>query len=182
MLSLALSVAVLSSSGGLLSGYESSHVRLIDAVEVVGGVALGQAGYAAPQSLEGLRNHLAELEENRPSFVAPIVLLAVGGGVTIMAAIFSAILYSAPSLAVGFLAVAFWIAGPVLLVVGAIILGVTIGRSARANREINRVKTQIQQLEAGGGGYQPLPTGPTPPPPPQSQLTGPSTDLVLAAF
>jgi hypothetical protein len=176
MLSLALTVAVLSSSGGLLSGYESQHVRLIDAAEVIGGAALGQQG----QSVDQMKQHLADLEDSLPGFVLPIVLMGAGVATEILGLVLAGISYYGALYWVGW--VLYVLAGPALIIVGGIILIVTIVKRVKITREIRSVERQIQAAESGGGGYQPLPTGPTPPPPPTSLLSTPTSSMVLAEF
>jgi hypothetical protein len=177
MLSLALTVAVLSSSGGLLSGYESQHVRLIDAAEVIGGAALGQQG----QTVDQMKQHLADLEDSLPGFVLPIVLMGAGVATEILGLVLSGAAYGLSALYwVGF--ILYVLAGPALIIVGGIILIVTIVKRVKITREIRSVERQIQAAESGGGGYQPLPSGPTPPPPPTSLLSTPTSSLVLAEF
>jgi uncharacterized membrane protein YciS (DUF1049 family) len=143
-------------------------------------VVLGQ--YApAPQSLEQMRAQLLELEENLPTFTAPIVLASVGVGLLVTVSIIASVGYF------GWLALALvaagYIVGAVLAIVGGVMIATTAVRRGRANRQIRTLQQQIQQMEAsGGGGYQPLPTGPMPPPPPSSLLLGPSNGMLLAEF
>jgi hypothetical protein len=176
MLSLALSLAVMSSSGGLLEQYTPVHVRLLESpASEVPAVLLGQyaprsnspyVNQGPPMSLEAMRAEYARLEESLPGLVAPIVLLSLAGGLLITSAIFWSTLYEV-LLIVG----VFTFIGAVACgIAGGIILGTTLGRRHRINRDMNQLQAQIRAMEQSGGS--PLPQGPVPPPPPPPQTQG----------
>ncbi|MGV3623352.1 MAG: hypothetical protein ACO1OB_21210, partial [Archangium sp.] len=80
----ALAALLSSSSGGLLNGYQSQHVRFIDVPAEVGGRTLASSKYATPglegMSLDQLEAERLRLTDERPGLALPIVLM-VGGGV-----------------------------------------------------------------------------------------------------
>lgn len=187
MLSLALSVAVLSSQGGLLAEYQPRHLRLIDAAEVIGSSVASQAGYApVPMTPDAIRAQIADLEENMPTLVMPIVFLSIGVGVGLTSSIIWSAVYIFDT-AVYLLLGAGVVVGIVFTIIGVVTLINRIVGRARTQREINRLEAQLNQAgpgaPTGNDTYQPLPTSPAPPPPPPtSQFDGPGAGVMVAEF
>jgi hypothetical protein len=178
MLSLALSMALLTSSGGLLSEHLPAGVRLLDAASVVPGAFLGARardrddGISSAQlqsmSLEQLRSEYDRLEDEKPSLGLGIGLLV--GGIASLTTwlvlwIVAAQVVSTAAFWVGFV---FLPVGIVLTIIGAINLARASRERRRDSRDQEMLMRQIRLLEGGGQGgpLPPLPTGPTPPPPP----------------
>ena len=190
MLSLALSLVVMTSSGGLLSDYTSEHVRLIDSpVTEVGASLLGARppAYAQPptttMSLDQLKAEYTRLEEERPSLVGPIVMLSIGVALLITSSVLWDIAFYSyyVSWALFLVGVATFVGGVVLAIIGGIQLGRAIGGRHRTDRELRQLDGQIRAME----GSAPLPSGPMPPPPPppQSQgFNGPQPTMALVGF
>lgn len=188
MLSMALSVAVLASSGGLLSEHLPAGVRLLDAAEVIPSAMLGARrdrddGISAMQlqsmSLQQLHEEYDRLEDEKPGIGLGLTLTIVGGGLFIT----GWIVWWYASILAGVLMI---IPGVVLCIVGPILLASAIRGGRRISREQDAIDRQIRILEGGGQGGAPLPSGPMPPPPPPPPpLSGLSTSgpsLVLASF
>lgn len=184
MLSLALTVALSSASGGLLTETDTTlrHARLIESpVSFAGSMALG-ARPIENMSLPELEQARQEELDNRRSLVAPIVLIIVGGAAIITANILFAVWPTTSAaviltgLAVG---VTVLIAG---IVVAAIGVGVLIGaivRNAKSAKHLNRIENRIDELRASPQ-YAPQPQpgdAPPPPPPPPPMPTGAFLDL-----
>lgn len=194
MLSMALSVAVLASSGGLLSEHLPAGVRLLDAAEVIPSAMLGARrdrdrddGISAMQlqsmSLQQLHEEYDRLEDEKPGIGLGIGLLAGGIGAIITGILMMALAYYSYVAIIGLTVM---LAGIALAIVGPILLG----RASRERRSISReqdaIDRQIRIMEGGGQGGAPLPSGPMPPPPPPPPpLSGLSTfepHVVLASF
>jgi hypothetical protein len=200
MLSLALSLAVISSSGGLLADYHTTNVRLLDApVTEVGAPLIAQYSnrppprgypqpYAQPQptmSLENLKAEYARLEAERPSLTGPIVMLSIAGGLLITSSILWAVAGSAYDggtiLALALIGTATFVGAVVFAIIGGVTLGVALGKRHRIDRDLRGIDAQIRSLEGGA----PLPSGPMPPPPPPPQSQGynaPLPTLAIAGF
>ncbi len=203
MLSAALVLTLLQSSGGLLadSAVETRHARFITSPgEQVAGSVLGRraADYDKPidlMSLEELHATRAWEEENKSSVGGAVALLVVGGLLALVASPilwYAAVFSSFPTILILALSgVATFIVGVVLAIVGIVKLAKGISGNARANRRIRQLDARIEQLQSGAPGqmpppYQPQPgydaPPPPPPPPPSSGLMNLPANLVLAEF
>lgn len=196
MLSLALTVALSSASGGLLTETDTTlrHARLIESpVSFAGSMALGARPIEA-MSLPELEQARQEELDNRRSLVAPIVLIVVGGAAVITANILWAVwpATTAASALVGIgIGAAIFIAGIVVAAVGVGILISAIVRNAKSAKHLNRIENRIDELRASPQ-YAPQPQpgdAPPPPPPPPPmptsaflELTPGSSQLTLATF
>jgi len=190
MLSLALSMAVLTASGGLLSEHLPAGVRLLDLPSAIPGALLGardergiSLGEAQAMSLDQLRSEYDRLEDEKPGLGLGIGLL-VGG----IASLFTwAVLWIVAMSVVS--AAAFWI-GFILLPVGVtltIIGAIALSRAGRERRRSTRDQEMLMRqirIREGGGQLPPLPTGPPPPPPPPPLGGFPTVEpqLLGAAF
>jgi hypothetical protein len=176
MMSLALSLTVLTSSGGMLAGHLPAGVRLLDAPARLPGTLVAAARPAISEylsmSVPQLKEEWLRLEDEKPGLGGGITLTVLGG-VFLIGGV-STFLYSVLNWAaltqdvlVGLFlgGIVGAVAGLVLVIVGPILIGVVAGQRHRVEREQEAVRAQIQYLE-GGGGTTPLPTGPLPPPPP----------------
>lgn len=175
MVSLVLSVALLTSSGGLLA----------DKTPAVG-LLLGAASYeGAPlelMSVPELTAERARLQESMPSLGLGITLTAVGGGVLLTGLVIMAAAVFVEVLLVGLLVTA---AAIPLLIIGPI----QIGRAARERRDhMDRIRWIDQRLasfnrESLEG---PPPNNEVPPPPPMrppgSWLPNTVPQVLLATF
>lgn len=184
MLSLALTVALSSASGGLLTETDTTlrHARLIESpVSFAGSMALGARPIEA-MSLPELEQARQEELDNRRSLVAPIVLIVVGGAAVITANILWAVwpATTAASALVGIgIGAAIFIAGIVVAAVGVGILISAIVRNAKSAKHLNRIENRIDELRASPQ-YAPQPQpgdAPPPPPPPPPMPTGAFLDL-----
>ena len=182
MLSLALTVALSSASGGLLTETDTTlrHARLIESpVSFAGSMALGARPIEA-MSLPELEQARQEELDNRRSLVAPIVLIVVGGAAVITANILWAVwpATTAASALVGIgIGAAIFIAGIVVAAVGVGILISAIVRNAKSAKHLNRIENRIDELRASPQ-YAPQPQpGDAPPPPPPPMPTGAFLDL-----
>ena len=184
MLSLALTVALSSASGGLLTETDTTlrHARLIESpVSFAGSMALSARPIEA-MSLPELEQARQEELDNRRSLVAPIVLIVVGGAAVITANILWAVwpATTAASALVGIgIGAAIFIAGIVVAAVGVGILISAIVRNAKSAKHLNRIENRIDELRASPQ-YAPQPQpgdAPPPPPPPPPMPTGAFLDL-----
>ncbi len=185
--SLVLTAALSGSSGGLLAGYQSPHVRLIDVATEAGGFVERVSKHAA-RGLEQMTPDQLMLErdrlsDERPGLVLPIVLMiagaataAVGYGVVFGAAIAGLVIFSV---------------GAAALVVGTVILIVNIVKRGTLSKDIAYIDGLIRtrsnalpgQPMAPGQPYTP-PSDVPPPPPPQPGVLAPvaAPQLLLATF
>jgi hypothetical protein len=194
MLSVALSMAVLTSSGGMLAEQMPHGVRLLDEPAQLPGLLLGAARGESPgiseyqsMSLPQLQEEWTRLEESKPGLGAGIAVTVVGGAAFLTGLIlffYGAALYAiGGSLGVFVVGMVLGIAGIVMLIVGPIMIGSAGRERRRVDREQEAVRHQIRLLE-GGGSAPPLPMGPPPPPPPPplSGVVGVEPRLIVAAF
>lgn len=163
MHALVLSVALMSSSGGLLAEHLPNGVRLLDGPTTALGTVLG----AAPTDLALENMSRTELEMERLRLVddrrsaAPGVILLIAGGVTFL-------------VGTTLLLADVVVAGAIITLVGAgavtagiILLVSALSHNGRTSRALRRIEQRIGTLEAtdpGGGNEAPPP--PPPPPPP----------------
>lgn len=194
MIALALTVALSSSSGGLLAETQTNmrHARLIESpLEFAGSTALA-ARPVESMSLPELESALQEELDNRRSFAAPIILLSLGVAALITANVLLFIpISSAALLPVLIAVVVLYIAGIGLAIAGTAVLISTVVRNAKSSQHVRRLENRIDQLRAAPQyAPQPLPPGgdmPPPPPPPMPQgtfldLPKAEPQLVLATF
>lgn len=187
--SLVLTAALSGSSGGLLAGYVSPHVRLIDVPTEAGGFVARVSKHAA-QGLEQMTPDQLMLErdrlsDERPGLALPIVLMiagavtaAVGYGVVFGATIAGVIIFSV---------------GAAALIVGTVILIANIVKRGKLTRDITYIDGLIRTRTMGAPPGQPMPPGqpytppsdvPPPPPPQQPGVFAPvaAPQLLLATF
>lgn len=186
--SLALAALVSSSSGGLLSEYQSPHVRFIDVAGEIGGLATGSSKYATPGlenlSLEQLQAERLRLEDERPGIALPIVLIVVGA---LAAAIGYGVVYG--SVLAGLI---IFTAGAAALVAGTVWLIVNLVKRGKISRDLTYVDSLIRTRSYGASPGQPIsPQGqqfippndvPPPPPPPPGAMWVPAPQFELASF
>lgn len=188
--SVALAALISSSSGGLLSDYQSPHVRFIDVPAETGGFVIRLSKYTTPglenMSLQQLEAERARLTDEKPGLALPIVLMisgavvaAVGYGVVFGSVVAGLIIFSA---------------GTAALVVGTVLLIVNIVKRGHINRDLTYVDSLIRTRAYGAPPGQPVsPPGqqfvppndvPPPPPPPPSGVMAPvpAPQFELAAF
>jgi len=171
MLSLALSVAMLTSTGGMLADHLPRGVRLLDAPRALPGPPPAfpteepVPGDYQSMSLAQLRAAAARIEDSKPSAAGGIVLLA--GGITGIVVGLVAILVGVFVPSVGWLVAGLIItaAGLAMTVIGPILMASALRGRLSAERDLDFIQRQIRMLEGGGA---PTPAGPprTPPPPP----------------
>ena len=191
MLSLALSMAVMTSSGGLLSEHLPAGVRLLDAPSVVPSAMLGRIrdrdrdrdrddGLSRAElqsmSLQQLHEEYDRLEDEKPGIGLGLTLTIVGGAVLLTSFFFwygwwyVGLIMTLPAIA--------------LCIIGPILLAKAIRARHRYNRDQDAIDRQIRVLESGGQGGA-VPPGPTPPPPPPPPPMGGLTavpQVVVASF
>lgn len=190
MLSLALSMAVLASSGGLLSEHLPAGVRLLDATDAVAGALLGARGrdrndgispaQLQAMSLQQLKEEYDRLEDEKPGLGLGIGLLAGGVAGIVTGIVIMAAGYYVWVVTVGLV---IFLAGIALAIVGPILIGSAARGRRRISRDQDAIDRQIRILESGSAPM--LPTGPTPPPPPPPPLGGiPKVDpqMLVATF
>jgi hypothetical protein len=165
MLSLAATLTLLTSSGGLLAEHLPTGVGLLDGADRVllaardEGPAPAVADYPG-MSLSQLHLEWDRLEASKPGFGLGIGLTAAGAGALVLGLVLL-VVQSPVVLVVGLVMLA---AAVGLLIAGPIILSRILGERDRITREQGEVRRQMQLLQ---GGDAPLvPSGPRPPPPP----------------
>ncbi len=171
LVSLALSVALSSSSGGLLAGRLPVGVRLLDAPTTAFGVVLG-ASAERQLNLEAMSHGELEMErlrliDSQPSVVPGIVVASAG----LVAFIVGYAVLEITGGTVGTLAGALLLVGGLAaLVTGGIMLLVAIIRGASTSARIRRVEQRINTLLQQPSGVPLEGDAPPPPPPPPGVL------------
>lgn len=185
MMSLALSVAVLSSSGGLLAERLPSGVRLLDSPTVAFGTVLGaSAGDEKQRSLEAMTRGELEVERLRlldaqPSYAPGLIVAGAG----VAGIVVGGLLLGLTSRTLGSVAGIVTILGGVAaLVTGGILLIITAVQGPAVASQLRRVEQRLntllqQQGDAPAGGDAP----PPPPPPPGAARDLLQPPLVLLA-
>jgi hypothetical protein len=177
MFTLALALVASSTTGGLLAETMPSHVRLLDAGDLVLGQYAAPAGQ--PQSLAAMRAEYAELEASKPSLGLGLGLLIPGGVSTIIGLSLAAYAVYVEVLVVGLVLLG---VGIPLVVIGAILVANAVRHGREINAQMSALRYRIRNAEATGtGGGSEIPVAPDAPPPPQV-LVGPQSTLLLAAF
>jgi hypothetical protein len=151
-----LSVAVVTTSGGLLA--ERTPVA---------GMLLGRNLEIAAAGLEGMSKTELDAERVRvmeamPSPALGITLTAVGGGVLLTGLVIVGAATTLEVLAVGFVIIA---ASVPLLIIGPIMLARAIRERRNSETRLRLINQQMRELDNGRGSEQPTNTD-TPPPPP----------------
>lgn len=178
MHALALTVALMSSSGGLLSEHLPRGVRLLESPTTAAGTVLG----AAPQlDLEAMSRTELEMErlrlvDDRRS-VAPGIIFLVSGGVTFL---LGSTLLLADVLVAGAIIT---LIGAGAVVAGIILLVSAVSHNARNTASLRRIEQRIGTLEQTGPGGGDAPPPPPPPPPAGVWRELPAVpQLVVATF
>lgn len=188
--SVAFAALLSSSSGGLLSGYQSQHVRFIDVPAEIGGRVVGSSKYATPgletMSLEQLQAERLRLEDERPGIAVPIVLIVVGA---VAAAIGYGVVFG--SVVAGLI---IFSAGAAALIAGTVWLIVNLVKRGKLSRDLTYVDSLIRTRSYGAPPGQPIappgqqfaPPSDVPPPPPAPPggvfAPVPAPQFELAAF
>lgn len=188
--SLALTALLSTSSGGLLAGYESQHVRFIDVPAEAGGFVARVSKYASPgletMSLQQLEAERRRLNDERPGLVLPIVLMISGA---VVAAVGYGVFWGSAVAGLVILG-----AGTAALVVGTVLLIVNLVKRGAIARDLTYVESLLRSRSYGAPPGQPgnpgepqwAPPGdvpPPPPPPPAGVLAPvPAPQLELASF
>lgn len=172
MMSLALSLALCTSSGGLLAEQLPAGVRLLDSPTVAFGTVLGaSAGDEKQRSLESMTRGELEVERLRlldaqPSYAPGLIVAGAG----VAGVIVGGLLLGLTSRAIGSVAGIVTILGGVAaLVTGGILLIITAVQGPAITSQLRRVEQRLntllkQQGESTGGD------APPPPPPPPGAL------------
>jgi hypothetical protein len=166
MLSLAATLTLMTSSGGLLAEHLPAGVGLLEGSDRVllasrdEGPAPTVADYPG-MSLSQLHLEWDRLEASKPGFGVGIGLTAGGAGALVL----GLVLVTVQSLVVVVAGLVLLTGALALLIIGPIILAGTLGVRDRITRDQGEVRRQMQLLQ---GGDAPLvPSGPPPPPPPR---------------
>lgn len=192
LLSLALSVALSSSSGGLLADHLPRGVRLLDAPRALPGPPPAFPSPEEPvpgdyqsMSLSELKLAYTRLGESKPSGTLGGVLLGVGIGALVLGLSAMTVGLLVPLLGWTVVGLVVAAAGLALVIAGPILMSNGIRAAKGVEREQEFIRRQMRLLE---GGTAPLPAGPgrappPPPPPPPLGALGPASPLVaLASF
>lgn len=184
MLSLALSVALLSSSGGLLSERLPSSARLVDASTLAFGTVLGaSAGDEKVRSLESLTRGELEAErlrllDSQPSFVPGLVVAGAGVAGVVVGVVLLAVTARTIGTAAGLVTL---LGGVAAMVTGAVLLIVAAVRGPAVTSQLRRVEQRINTLLKEQGDTPAGDAPPPPPPPPGALRDLPQPPQVLLA-
>ncbi len=180
MISLALSVALMSSSGGLLSE------RTPAAGLLVGAVNLNEAALSLENLSESeLTAERARLLDSMPSLGAGIALTAAGGGVLLLGLTLAAVALDFELLIVGLVVMA---ASVPLLIIGPILLFGALRERRAAQAQVRLIDQRLAELhrdQLEGPRNDGRDEVPPPPPvrPPGSQFAPDvPANLLIAAF
>lgn len=192
MLSLAMTLALSASTGGLLSDHLPSGVRLLDSPRPLPGPPPAMPPPVAPgaeepipgdyqsMSLAELKVAYAKLGENVPTttggtalIIGGVVALVLGGGLVLLMALAVVggfgLAEAVPWLILGAVVA---LGGVAMVIIGPILSTNAVRAAKAAERDQAFIKRQMRLLE---GGAAPVPTGPgraPPPPPPPPPLGG----------
>lgn len=120
---------------------------------------------------------ITRLESSRPGLVGPIVLLSVGGGLTILSILFFAVEATIAG-------AVFIVPGAALGIVGGILLGVRLAGRGTYVAQLRAAQRRLDALEPQPPPPPPPPDAPPPPPPPppQADFLTPTPMLLVATF
>lgn len=184
MLSLALAVAMTTSSGALLSEPTLRSARLLDAPSTAFGLVLGQGG-ERQKNLEAMTRGELEMErlgllDSRPTVVPGIIIGSAGAVLAIVGFIITRVAPATRGDVVGLVLLVSGLAG---LVTGAVLAIIAFIRAGEVDARLRRVEQRINTVIRDEGLAPPQLGPPPPPPPPGAWRDLPQPPLVhVAAF
>ena len=178
-----LLVGLLAASGGFQLGDSVEHRGLT----LLGGrIQLVEDHSRALDAMnkDQLAAELFELQNAKPSLVGPIVLLSIGGGLSLFSLYFFGLTglgtYGEAFAIAG--GAVFLIPGVVLIIIGGILLAVRLARISSWRADVADLERRVDAAERSQPQPELAPPPPPPPPPPGANFIVPPPGMVVAVF